>query len=86
MVALAVIFTAKLIKLIEQDEESFTVTEGIEYGYFPAETQFERHRIALGLSYKAEFQDQMTEGFTERIAEIVDIEMFMHSKVAGEYK
>jgi hypothetical protein len=31
------------------------VTEGLEFGYFPLEQEFDQHLIAVGLSYKAEY-------------------------------
>jgi len=62
---------------------TFTITEGIEYGYYPADQEFDLHLLAVGLGYKAEFQDEMTEDFTSVLDQIVDIQMFTQKKVGG---
>ena len=63
----------KVTVYLDNDPSTFTVTEGIEYGYYPADTEFDRHLFAVGLSYRPEFQIEMTELFTDQIEQIVDI-------------
>jgi len=42
---------------LEKDPNQFIVTEGIQLGYYPESTEFDRHLLAIGLTYKAEYQD-----------------------------
>ena len=55
-----------------------------DLGYYPANTEFDRHLIAVGLAYKAEYQDQMTESFTNKLKSIVNIQMFSSKKENGK--
>ena len=64
LLLLIVVVATKFVKFVEQDPDTFVVTDGLEFGYFPNEMQFQNHKIALGLSYRAEFQDRMTKEFT----------------------
>ena len=57
MIMLVVVFFAKAILYIERDPSTFTVTKTLEYGYYSSSTAFDRHSIAFGLIYKAEYQD-----------------------------
>ena len=47
----------KVQTFIAKDPNQFIVTRGLEYGYYPEETEFDSHLLALGLIYKPEFQD-----------------------------
>jgi hypothetical protein len=52
-------------------------------GYYPESTEFNKHLLAVGLTYKAEYQDLMTPGFTETLQSIVNIQMFTRTKIDG---
>lgn len=81
--ALTYILFDKVTHYLEADPNTFTVTQGLEYGYFPEETKFDKHLFAVGLSYRAEYQDGIRELFTEVSDQVADIEFFMRTKVAG---
>ena len=44
-----------IIDLIDQDPRTFSVTEGIDQDYYAVDETFNKHSIAVGLQYKAEF-------------------------------
>ena len=68
---------------VDDDPSTYYVTEGIDYGHYPADTEFDKHQIAVGLSYRPEYQSEMTEDFTNQIAQVADIRMFTRTKTAG---
>ena len=45
----------------DSDPNRFIVTEGLEYGFFAEETEFDSHLLAIGLQYKAEYQSFISE-------------------------
>ena len=82
ILGLVYVLFSKSLVYVEADPNTFTITEGLEYAYYPIETEFDRHQIAIGLSYKAEYQDQMDKVneqmfFTDYLQSLVEIEMFM---------
>ena len=74
----------KFQKFVDRDPNQFVVTQGVDYGHFPLETEFDNHLLAVGLIYKPEYQEQMTEQFTDKIASIVNIQFFMREKTDGQ--
>jgi len=89
ILALVFVLFAKTMVFLEADPNTFTVTQGLDYGYYPQETEFDKHMIAIGLSFKAEYQDQMDQvlqvsDFTDYLDSIADIEMFMQTKKDGK--
>ena len=69
---------------LDADPNTFTVTQGIDYGYYPEETKFDNHLLAVGLSYRAEYQDGIRDLFYEVTDQIVDIQMFTRTKSSGD--
>jgi hypothetical protein len=55
-----------------------------DFGYYPANTEFDRHSVAVGLVYKTEYQDRMTDSFTNTLKSIVNIQMFTRKKEDGK--
>ena len=55
ILVLAVVLLAKVGVYLDDDPSTFTVTKGVEYGYYPVETEFDQHLLAVGLSYRAEY-------------------------------
>lgn len=89
LLGLVFIMFAKTVMYIESGPNSYTVTDGIEYGYYPTDMVFDNHQIAIGLSYKGEYDYLMsekseTEFFTDYLAQLVDIQMFTRSKKDGK--
>ena len=76
-VFIAFIVFTKTVLFLDDDPNRFIVTEGLEYGWYPQETEFDSHLIAIGLQYKAEYQSLMSEQFTLVNSQVADIQMFM---------
>ena len=79
--ALVFVLFAKTILFLENDPKTFTVAEGIEFGYYGTDSEFDQHQIAVGLIYKPEHQAQMdlvkrSSDFTTYLESLVNIEMF----------
>lgn len=53
---LAFVIFFKTILYLDNDPNTFTVTEGVEYGWYQIDTEFNQHQMAIGLIYKPEFQ------------------------------
>lgn len=84
-VLVAVISVAKFATFFELDADTFTVTDGLEHGFFDSSVQFNKYKIAIGLSYKPEYQDKMQEGFTDLASQVANVQMFTRSKTAGAF-
>ena len=54
-VFIAFIVFTKTVLFLDDDPNRFIVTEGLEYGWYPQETEFDSHLLAIGLQYKAEY-------------------------------
>ena len=80
---LVLVLGTKTQTFLLQDPNTFIVTEGIDFGHFDEDAEFDKHLLAVGFTYKAEFQDQMTDQFHARLAQIVDIKMFTREKKDG---
>lgn len=80
---LVIILLNKVNLYVDDDPSTYFVTEGIDRDYYSEDTEFDKHQIAVGLSYRAEHQIEMTEDFTEKIAQIADIQMFTRTKILG---
>ena len=75
ILVLAGVLFFKVDNYLAQNPNTFTITDGIDYGYYPLDQEFDGHKIAVGLSYKAEFQqDKMVQNFMlDVIPKYVDI-------------
>ena len=72
---------SKTILYLENNASTFTVTEGIDYGYYSVDSEFDKHSMAIGLIYRPEYQAQMdlvvsASTFTKFLDTLVDIQMF----------
>ena len=81
LLGLVFVLFSKTILYLENNANTFTVTEGVEYGYYSVDTEFDRHSIAVGLIYRPEYQDQMDTitasiSFTDYLDTLVDIKMY----------
>ena len=79
--ALAFVLFYKTMLFIDNDPGTFQVTEGIEYGYYSIDEEFDEHSMAIGLIYRPEYQanmDTITKSteFTSFLATLVDIQLF----------
>ena len=88
MLGLVFVLFSKTILYLDNNANTFTVTEGIEYGYYSVDTEFDRHSIAVGLIYRPEYQDQMDTitasiSFTDYLDTLVDIKMYTQDKKDG---
>ena len=80
---LAFVLFFRVTDYLDQNPSTFTITEGLEYSYYPVDQEFDQHLLAVGLSYKAEYEGEMTEDFTLELEKIVNIQMFTNKKEEG---
>ena len=55
ILVLAFVLFFKVQNFVDMNPNTFTITEGVEYGHYPADHEFDKHLIAVGLSYTAEY-------------------------------
>ena len=74
---LVFVLAGKVNAYLEEDPNTFTVTQGVQHDYFAVDSEFNKHFIAIGLQYKEEYENEMVGDFADVTAQIVDIEMYM---------